>query len=296
MMKRPLVVILGSVALAALVLMPPLAGGPAVAAGSVVIEPATPVQGDTIAVLVHAPAGSRVAVRFNGAALSVFSAGEGTWRALRGTDPDTPSGTYPVAVAIRPAGGRAVTVRRMVTVGSTRFAERHLTLPKGTVSLITPQNLAMEARALHAALSHWTPQALWHGPFHLPVTGVIDSPYGYMGYYNGVREWWHQGVDFPLPAGAPVAAPADGIVVLARPLALGGHTVIIDHGQGVFTEFLHLSAFAVHEGERVTQGQTIAQIGATGLVTGPSLHWGLYAGGRWVNPLFWTTSRPGLTD
>ena len=271
-------------------------GARAAGTDPVAIEPAAPVQGDTLVVLVHAPGTATVTVRFNGAPVSMFSAGEGMWRALRGTDPDTPPGTYPVAVTIRPAAGSAVTVRRTVTLGPTRFAERHLTLSTGTVSLITPKNLATEAQALNTALGRWTPRALWHGPFALPVTGIIDSPYGYMGYYNGVREWWHQGVDFPMPAGSPVAAPADGIVALAQPLPLGGHTVIIDHGQGVFTEFLHLSAFAVHAGEHVVQGQTIAQIGATGLVTGPSLHWGLFAGGHWVNPLFWTTSRPGLTD
>jgi hypothetical protein len=272
------------------------------ASEALVITPDAPVQGDTITILVHAAPGSTVAVRFNGAALPVFTAGEGVWRALQGTDPDTPSGTYPVVVAIAPgrgaAGGdgRTVTVRRTVRVGPAQFAERHLTLPSGTVSLITPKNLQIERRALDAVLSRRTPQALWRGPFRHPVPGVIDSPYGYMGFYNGVREWWHQGVDFPAPAGAPVAAANSGLVVLARMLPLGGGTVVIDHGQGVLTEYLHMLSFEVHAGERVALGDVIGRIGATGLVTGPGLHWGLYADGHWVNPLFWTTARPGLTD
>lgn len=266
-------------------------------AGQVETAPGAPVQGDTLAVFVHAAAGSAVAVRFNGSAVQVFRTAEGAWRALRGTDPDTPPGSYPVAVVITPPGGGApFTVRRSVTIGPTRFEARHLTLPTGTVSLITPKNLSTEWTALNAVLSRRTPQALWRGPFQMPVTGLVDSPYGYMGFYNGVREWWHQGVDFPEPAGSPVSAANSGTVVLAEPLPLGGDTVVIDHGQGVLTEYLHLSAFLVHPGQRVSPGDPIAKIGATGLVTGPSLHWGLYVDGHWVNPLFWTTARPGLTD
>ena len=268
----------------------------AAAAESIVITPAAPVQGDTVAIIVHAAAGSTVAARFNGTPLPVFALAEGTWRALRGTDPDTPPGTYPVAVVITSPGVAPATVRRTVRIGPARFEERHLTLPPGTVSLITPKNLSIEWNALNPVLARRTPEALWRGPFQAPVTGLADSPYGYMGFYNGVREWWHQGIDFPEPAGTPVMAAGNGIVVLARPLPLGGDTVVIDHGQGVLTEYLHLSAFLVHPGQRVAQGDPIARIGATGLVTGPSLHWGLYADGHWVNPLFWTTARPGLTD
>jgi murein DD-endopeptidase MepM/ murein hydrolase activator NlpD len=260
------------------------------------VLPNAPVQGDTLAFVVQAVPGSTVLVRFNGSPLAVYAAGEGVWRALRGTDPDTAAGTFPVTATITLPGGGTVTLRRTVAIAATRFAERHLTLPTGTAALITPKNLVYERDALAAALGRRTPNALWRGPFDMPVSGLIDSPYGYLGFYNGVREWWHQGVDFPMPAGAPVAAANGGVVVLARPLPLGGGTVIIDHGQGVFTEYLHLSAFTVHEGQRVAQGDAIARIGATGLVTGPSLHWGLYAGGHWVNPLFWTTARPGLTE
>ena len=261
-----------------------------------VIAPAAPVQGDTVAIIVRADAASRVTVGFNGTSVQVFAVTEGTWRALRGTDPDTPAGTYSVAAVITPPGVAPVTVRQSVRIGPTKFPERHLTLPSGTVALITPQNLAIERDALNAVLGRRTPEALWRGPFQHPVSGLIDSPYGYMGFYNGVREWWHQGVDYPNPAGTPVTAANGGIVVLARALPLGGNTVVIDHGQGVLTEYLHLASFTVQAGQRLAQGDTIGRIGATGLVTGPSLHWGLYADGHWVNPVFWTTARPGLTD
>jgi hypothetical protein len=265
-------------------------------AESLDVLPSAPVQGDTLGFFVHAASGSTVAVRFNGSALAVYAAGDGLWRALRGTDPDTATGAFPVTATVTSPAGAVSMLRGTVPIASTRFAERHLTLPTGTVALITPKNLVYERDALAAALGRRTPNVLWRGPFAMPVPGLIDSPYGYLGFYNGVREWWHQGVDFPMPAGAPVAAANSGVVVLARQLPLGGGTVVIDHGQGVFTEYLHLSTLTAHEGRRVAQGDVIAHIGSTGLVTGPSLHWGLYAGGHWVNPLFWTTARPGFTE
>jgi murein DD-endopeptidase MepM/ murein hydrolase activator NlpD len=293
------VFILGGL-LAGVLAVPSLFGSAGWAAGASVgpieILPATPVQGDTLAVLIHAAPLSTVTVRFNGSPIPVYEAGHGLWRALRGTDPDTASGSFPVVVTVTRPGAPPLVLERTVSIRPTRFAERHLTLPAKTVSLITPKNLAEERDALNAALGRRTPTALWHGPFEVPVTGLIDSPYGYLGFYNGVREWWHQGVDFPMPAGAPVAAANSGIVVLARALPLGGHTVVIDHGQGVLTEYLHLSDIIAHEGQNVVQGDVIARIGSTGLVTGPSLHWGLFAGGHWVNPLFWTSARAGITE
>ena len=124
----------------------------------------------------------------------------------------------------------------------------------------------------------------------------MDSPYGHQGVYNGHRQWWHQGVDFAASAGAPVVAANAGVVALARALPLGGNTLVIDHGHGVLTEYLHLSSFAVHAGARVERGALIGRIGATGLVTGPSLHWGLFVNGIPVNPLFWMEPHPGLTS
>lgn len=280
--------------LAAAVILP--AAAPGAAAGTLTVTPAAPVQGDTLAIVVHAAPGSKITVRFGGASLPVFVVGEGTWRALRGTDPDTPPASYVVTAKIIPPNRAAVSLLQTVRVARKQFAERHLTLSPGTMGLITPKNLAIERDALDSVLGRRTPEALWRGPFVAPVEGPMDSPYGYQGFYNGVREWWHQGVDFDVPAGAPVTAPNAGIVVLARALPLGGNTVVLDHGQGVLTEYLHLSAFTVQAGQRVAQGDLIARIGATGLVTGPGLHWGLYADGHWVNPLFWMTSRPGLTD
>ena len=180
-------------------------------------------------------------------------------------------------------------------LGSGHFGVRRLTLPPQTIGLVTSANLTTEARALDPVLGRRTAVAWWTGPFARPSAAPIDSPYGEQSFYNGRREWWHAGVDFDAPAGTPVTAASAGIVALARALPLGGNTVVIDHGQGVLTEYLHLSAFAVREGDRIAQGAVVGRIGATGLVTGPSLHWGLYVNGQPVNPLGWLEPRAGLT-
>ena len=182
-----------------------------------------------------------------------------------------------------------------VHLAAGRFGVRHLTLAPTTFGLITPQNLAIESRALVPVLNRRTSTAWWDGAFAVPSDGPIDSPYGEQGVYNGHREWWHMGVDFAALEGAPVSAANAGVVALARSLPLGGNTIVIDHGQGVLSEYLHLSAFEVREGARVERGTVIGRIGATGLVTGASVHWGLYVNGLPVNPLFWTVSRAGLT-
>jgi murein DD-endopeptidase MepM/ murein hydrolase activator NlpD len=259
------------------------------------ISPDAPVQGDTVTVLVASPGRTHVTVRFDGAAVSAFSAPGGVFRALIGTDPDMAPGRHSIRVTATAADGTIHHYSRMIKLQSGKFAIRSVTMPAHTYALINPKNLAIEREALGPALSRRTPVPLWHGPFQLPSTGLMDSPYGLQGIYNGHRAWWHMGVDFAAPEGDPVTATNDGVVVLARALPLGGTTVVIDHGQGVETEYIHLSAFVVREGDRIQKGTLIARVGATGLVTGPSLHWGLFVNGIPVNPLFWTAAHPGLT-
>ena len=260
------------------------------------ITPAAPVQGDTLTVSIIAAGRSGVRVRFDGAAVPAFVLPDGSWRALIGTDPDVAATKHQVGVSLitgpRPSGWTSEPVR----ISRGHFGVRTLTLPSDTFGLITPKNLIAEQRALGPVLSRHTPVALWVGTFQAPSTGAMDSPYGQQSVYNGHRQWWHQGVDFAASAGAPVVAANAGVVALAQALPLGGNTLVIDHGHGVLTEYLHLSSFAVHPGARVERGALIGQIGATGLVTGPSLHWGLIVNGIPVNPLFWMEPHPGLTS
>ncbi len=114
------------------------------------------------------------------------------------------------------------------------------------------------------------------GKFIWPVTGRISGVYGSQRVYNGVAGNPHYGVDVARPTGTVVVAPADGVITLAVPdMFYSGGTMIIDHGLGVSSSFLHLSKLYVTPGTKVKQGQKVAEIGATGRVTGPHLDWRL---------------------
>ncbi|MET0581635.1 MAG: M23 family metallopeptidase [Pseudoxanthomonas sp.] len=113
-------------------------------------------------------------------------------------------------------------------------------------------------------------------PFVWPVQGRISGRFGNARVYNGQPGAGHSGMDIAVPAGTPVKAPAAGVVTFAAPdLYLTGGTLLLDHGFGISSNFLHLSRIDVKVGDRVEQGQVIAAVGATGRATGPHLHWGM---------------------
>jgi len=113
-------------------------------------------------------------------------------------------------------------------------------------------------------------------PFIWPVQGRISGRFGNARVYNGQPGAGHSGMDIAVPTGTPVKAPAAGVVTFAAPdLYLTGGTVLLDHGYGVSSNFLHLSRIDVKVGDRIAQGQVIGAVGATGRATGPHLHWGM---------------------
>lgn len=114
-------------------------------------------------------------------------------------------------------------------------------------------------------------------PFHWPLHGRISGRFGNARLYNGQASGsGHSGMDIAAPTGTPVKAPAAGIVTFAAPdLYLTGGTILLDHGYGISSNFLHLSRLDVRVGQRVEQDQVIGAVGATGRATGPHLHWGM---------------------
>jgi murein DD-endopeptidase MepM/ murein hydrolase activator NlpD len=127
------------------------------------------------------------------------------------------------------------------------------------------------ARAVRSGSDGWRQAFIW------PARGRISGVFGSQRIYRGQPGAYHPGVDIAAGAGATVVAPADGIVVLAGPPAftLEGNLIIIDHGMGLNSAFLHLSSQAVKVGDHVRQGQAIGTVGMTGRATGPHLHWAM---------------------
>jgi len=161
------------------------------------------------------------------------------------------------------------------------------TLSKGTAP--TPEFLArrkIERERIAAARAIRSGSVGWEQRFIWPVTGRISGVFGSQRIYAGEPGVPHSGVDIARPTGTPIAAPADGVVILAAeaPFTLEGNLLLIDHGMGLSSAFLHLSRIDVQEGQRVTRGQVIGAIGMTGRATGPHLHWGMMWRGVRVDP------------
>lgn len=123
------------------------------------------------------------------------------------------------------------------------------------------------ARRLRDARADFAEGFIW------PLVGPISGVYGSQRIFNGVPKQPHYGMDIAAPVGSPVKAPAGGKVTLAKDLYYSGWTLVIDHGQGLSSAFLHLSRIMVREGDVVKQGDLMAEVGATGRVTGPHLDW-----------------------
>lgn len=148
-----------------------------------------------------------------------------------------------------------------------------------------------ELKRIEAARSVGADSRGWAQKFIWPVKGRISGRFGSQRIYRGEPGAYHSGLDIATGAsGTPFVAPADGVVTLAAttPFSLEGYLLIIDHGNGLNSAFLHCSDIVVREGDVVTQGQTIGKIGATGRATGPHLHWSMKWNSARLDPLLFT--------
>ena len=134
----------------------------------------------------------------------------------------------------------------------------------------------------------------WRQDFTWPVTGRISGRFGSQRVYRGEPGSYHSGLDIAPGAGTPFTAPADGVVTLAAhdPFSLEGHLIIIDHGAGLNSAFLHASRIFVNVGDRVSQGDRLGLVGATGRATGPHLHWSLKWHDARLDPLLFLGPMP----
>ncbi|MES1950127.1 peptidase [Salinisphaera sp. S4-8] len=146
--------------------------------------------------------------------------------------------------------------------------------------------IAREQQKVTAARAHSNHGLGFAEHFIWPVRGRISGRFGNQRVYNGTPGSAHSGMDIAVATGTPVKAPAAGTVVLAEPdLYLTGGTILIDHGYGVGSNFLHLSKLDVAVGDTVAQGDIIGEVGATGRATGPHLHWGMTWFSTRIDPL-----------
>lgn len=151
---------------------------------------------------------------------------------------------------------------------------KHVTPDADTLAKIKQdRKKAVEARKIDIRTPYFLKGFDW------PAEGWITGIYGSQRILNGHARAPHMGVDIAAKTGTPIYAPAAGEITLAEDMQLSGHTLFIDHGYGLRSDFMHLDKILVKKGELVEKGQLVATMGATGRATGPHLHWGM----SWFN-------------
>lgn len=253
--------------------------------------PDYPVQGRLFRVVVSADRADHVQGlrgEFAGEPLHFHRTGEREYSALAAAPIDAEGELLMPVAALWDDGARdSLTMAVPVRAGSYRMealtvAPRYGS-PPDSATLVRMRQESRRARAVSRA-SHDTPR-LWTGPVEHPRATRITSAFGDGRQFNGQVTSRHMGTDFAGGVGAPVRAPARGVVALVDGFHLGGNVIYIDHGAGLVTAYLHLSEQLVAEGDTVSAGQLIGRVGATGRVTGPHLHWIVRYGGVTVDPL-----------
>ncbi len=224
----------------------------------------------------------RPTVRFNKKKVLTIR-NRGKWVALVGIPLSTKPGVQKIEVKANESNNWQ---DKNFTVKSKHYTEQRLTIKnKRKVDPNEEDMLKIRAdRVLIAnAKKHWSEETL-ATKFKLPVLGRLSSEFGLKRFFNGKPRRPHGGLDIAASEGTPVYAPADGIVIESENFYFSGNCIFIDHGQGLQTFYAHLSKRDVKPGQAVKKGQKIAEVGQTGRVTGPHLHWSVGLNQTWVDP------------
>src|ERR1700704_1214394 len=215
-----------------------------------------------------------------------FDASHKSWFALAGASLETKPGTYTIQLRAETSAGQTISFEKGIRVERQRYPRVPLrvavryTAPSPEDQRQIEQDKETKAQVFEAVNAGRE----WKGSFAAPVNAEISDVFGVQRVFNGSVQSTHQGLDFRVPSGTPVAAVNSGRVILARPLFYEGNCVVIDHGQGLLTLYMHLSKFSVKEGDNVSKGQPIGLSGGTGRATGPHLHLAVRWQGVYLNP------------
>ena len=264
---------------------------------AVIVEPPVVQTGHTYVIAVPVPPGARVSGTLDGHSLtfnccrSWAPAGarmQIAW-ALGGVEPELSAAPQSLAVTISQPDAVVQRAQRTVPTVDYTFPLIREPYPYAQPPPTSGQSSNEEALIARIVAGRSGPPQ-WSGPWRAPLDGplTVNAAFGERRAYGSAPvSVIHGGVDLNADTGQPIYAPAAGTVVLAQTLVERGNAIILDHGDGVFTLYGHLSAWRVTEGQHVRQGDVIGLIGSTGLATGPHLHWEVHVSGTYVEPLQW---------
>jgi murein DD-endopeptidase MepM/ murein hydrolase activator NlpD len=245
----------------------------------IILKPNTPGPGDIMIVTVKGAAGP-LEGKFADKKI-YFNHSKDSLKAVVGIDLFTKPGAYNLDIF-----ENGTVLSRVVTVIKKKYPVQRLTLPKDMVEL-SPENEARVEREQKEIAALWPNETErdWHGDFVNPRPGKIVTKFGVRRILNKIPKSPHSGVDVEAEEGEEVRAPNNGIAVLTDTLFYSGNSIFLDHGQGIYTMFFHLSKILVQPGQAVKKGDVIGLVGSTGRSTGAHLHWGVRMQGARVDPL-----------
>ncbi len=219
------------------------------------------------------------------------------WYALAGVDVEAEPGNYTLELQATLPNGAVLREQRTVLVARAKFPTETLRVPQRFVAPDAETRLRIEAdqQLKHVAFAHQTAAPEWSGSFRPPVDSAVSEGFGTRRTFNHKLASIHRGLDYHAAPGTPVMAANSGEVVLAYELFYEGNCVIVDHGLGFTTIYMHLSQLEVKAGQRVAKGQEIGRSGATGRATGPHLHVAARWQGAYLDPAqLWALRLPEL--
>lgn len=281
--------------------------------GVVTVSPANPTRGGVVFALAEGVATDIPRCSWKGATLPCYRTARGVL-AIVPLPADEPAGTFTLAFE-RPTGR----ITRQITVAEHDFGRELVFLDSSKYALLSRgSDLSRDARTIRGILSGESDRRRWSGPWRSVVSAGKGTGYGVERFYyraadssraikiapdmksggsfgtdtssknrSAVPSWRHAGVDLPASRRSIVAAPAAGIIADVGDYLLSGKTLLIDHGQGVYSAYFHLDTVLVRRGDEVRAGKQVARVGATGLATGPHLHYGIYVHGKDIDPTAW---------
>lgn len=229
--------------------------------------------------------------------LHFFQVEDGAQVALQGVHALLPPGVYPLRLDATLPDGSVQSYEQLLLIVSGNYPDDPLLYVDPVT--IDPAETEPELNDLINLTTPVTAEKFWSGDFYSPASLYAESTYftsrygnrrTYIGQGTDISiQGFHTGLDFGGGVGLPITAPARGRVVFADSWVVRGGTTVIDHGWGIYSGFWHQSRIGVKVGDMVEQGQVIGDVGGTGRITGPHLHWELWVNGIQVDPLDWLT-------
>ncbi len=215
-----------------------------------------------------------------------YDAASKSWYGIAGISLETRSGIYPLELKGTTSPGTEISFVRKFAVRPAKYPNVAVTVAKRYTEPSPEQleHIHQDKTVKQDVFRQTDPKREWLGKFRPPVEARVSDVFGTRRTFNGKVQSMHQGLDYAVPQGTPVSAANAGTVLLASPLYFEGNCVVLDHGQGLLTLYLHLSEIQVKAGERVKSGQEIGLSGGTGRATGPHLHLAVRWEGVYLNP------------